>query len=172
MSDLFLAYDRWGGLVTILCGIYACLLAYGYLPRNPKDPEAHRLWQKKFGGMLQVLGPLIVLGGVFTLITGLSTTPPNPAVKRVFSKFANANEERASRGTSLQSAELYLAKLKSIDLTEAPDDLRKAVTDYTKALAEGLAALKNGKPTKAADEKLMTAKTRLEEIEADNRKDR
>jgi hypothetical protein len=39
MNEIFMAYDRWGGLITMLCGAYATLLAYGYLPRKPKDPE-------------------------------------------------------------------------------------------------------------------------------------
>jgi hypothetical protein len=40
------------------------------LPRNPKDPERLALWRRKFGKMMTILSPLIILFGV-ALLFGL-----------------------------------------------------------------------------------------------------
>ena len=58
------------GLIPILAGIFGLLLAQGVLPRNPKDPERLALWRRKFGTMMTILCPLIVLFGV-ALLFGL-----------------------------------------------------------------------------------------------------
>jgi hypothetical protein len=61
----------WGnlqGLIPILGGIYGLLLAQGVLPRKPKDPEKMELWRRKFGGMMTVLCPLIIIFGVLQLL--------------------------------------------------------------------------------------------------------
>lgn len=55
-------------LIPILGGIYGLLMARGILPRNPKDPEKMDLWRKKFGGMMTVLCPLIILFGIAKLL--------------------------------------------------------------------------------------------------------
>ena len=68
MQAFFDFYDQWNGLGTIVCGIYATLLAYGYLPRNPKDPAKLEVWRKKFGPMMKVLSPLIIVFGTVTLV--------------------------------------------------------------------------------------------------------
>ncbi|HEY7427899.1 MAG TPA: hypothetical protein VH682_26945 [Gemmataceae bacterium] len=60
----------WGnleGLIPILGGTYGLLLARGVLPRNPKNPEKLALWRRKFGGMMTVLCPLIILFGIAQL---------------------------------------------------------------------------------------------------------
>ena len=57
----------WGnleGLIPILGGTYAILLAKGILPRNPKDRERMEPWRRKFGGMIMVLGPVVIIFGV------------------------------------------------------------------------------------------------------------
>ena len=57
----------WSGLIPIFGGIYGYLLATGYFPKNPKDPEKMELWRKEFGGMLKILCPLVVLFGIIEL---------------------------------------------------------------------------------------------------------
>jgi hypothetical protein len=62
--------NDWGniqGLIPILGGIYGLLLAQGVLPRNPSDPERMALWRRKFGGMMRVAGPLVILFGIAQL---------------------------------------------------------------------------------------------------------
>jgi hypothetical protein len=44
------------------------LLAQGILPRKPKDPEKMELWRRKFGGIMTVLSPLLILFGVLQLL--------------------------------------------------------------------------------------------------------
>jgi hypothetical protein len=63
--------SNWGnlqGLIPILCGIYGLLLAQGVLPRHPKDPERLALWRRKFGGMMKVLCPIVILFGIAQLL--------------------------------------------------------------------------------------------------------
>lgn len=57
----------WGnleGLIPIFGGIYGLLMAKGVLPRHPKDPEKMALWRRKFGGMMTVLCPFLILFGL------------------------------------------------------------------------------------------------------------
>ena len=58
------------GLIPILAGIFGLLFAQGVLPRNPKDPERLALWRRKFGTMMTILCPLIILFGL-ALLFGL-----------------------------------------------------------------------------------------------------
>ena len=61
----------WGnlqGLISILGGILGYLYANGTLPRNPKDPEKMELWRRKFGKMMKILCPILVLFGVAELL--------------------------------------------------------------------------------------------------------
>ncbi len=63
-------YDKWSGFIPILGGIYGLLMAYGVVPREPKDPEKHKLWLRKFGKMMKILCPMIILFGIFELMGG------------------------------------------------------------------------------------------------------
>ncbi len=55
------------GLISIFGGIYGYLLAIGYLPKNPKDPEKMELWRKKFGGLMKKISPFLVFFGFLQL---------------------------------------------------------------------------------------------------------
>jgi hypothetical protein len=57
-----------GGLIPILVGIYGLLLAYRVLPRRPKNPEKMELWHRKFGKLLKVLSPLLIVYGLLQLL--------------------------------------------------------------------------------------------------------
>lgn len=61
-------YDKWNGLIPLLGGTYGLLLAYRVVPRNPKDPEKMELWHRKFGKMMKVLSPCVILLGVLELL--------------------------------------------------------------------------------------------------------
>jgi hypothetical protein len=60
--------DKLSGIVFVLGGIYALLLAYRVLPANPKDPERAELWHRKFGKMVKVLAPIVILAGILLLL--------------------------------------------------------------------------------------------------------
>lgn len=165
MNELFMLYERWNGLIMVVCGIYACLLAYGYLPRKPKDPERLHEWRRKFGPLMKVLAPCLALGGLVQLGIGLSTEPANPAARRVFHEFYRANEARSNRGTTLNSAEQFVADLKRIETTEAPAELRHALSDYISALEDGLNRLRASQATGDADTRMTDAKQRLSTLE-------
>ena len=72
MDSMFSAYDRWNGIIPVIGGIYVTLLAHGYLPRKPRDPERLALWRKKFGRMMKILGPILIVSGLVTLILNFS----------------------------------------------------------------------------------------------------
>ncbi len=55
------------GLIPIIGGIYALLLAQGVLPRKTNKPEEWALWRRKFGGFIMVAGPLLILFGIAQL---------------------------------------------------------------------------------------------------------
>lgn len=61
-------YDKWNGLIPILGGIYGLLLAYRVVPWNPKHPEKLELWHRKFGKMMKILSPLLIIFGILELL--------------------------------------------------------------------------------------------------------
>ncbi len=61
-------YDKLSGLIPILGGIYGLLLAYRVVPREPKDPEKMELWHRKFGKMMKILSPCLIVFGILELL--------------------------------------------------------------------------------------------------------
>src|SRR5689334_19400298 len=76
MDILLSAYNRWNGIIPLFGGIYATLLAFGYLPRRSKNPEKLAVWMKRWGPIIRVLGPVVILSGVITLVSGLTQQDP------------------------------------------------------------------------------------------------
>ena len=56
------------GLIPIICGICAYLVANGTLPRNPKEPEKMELWRRKHSRTMKILSPIIIVFGILQLI--------------------------------------------------------------------------------------------------------
>jgi hypothetical protein len=54
---------NWGGLILIAGGIYALLGAFRVI-RLSKNPEANELWLRKYGPMMKILSPLVILFGL------------------------------------------------------------------------------------------------------------
>jgi hypothetical protein len=52
----------------MLGGIYGFLLANGTLPKNPRDPLKMELWRKKFGKMMRIVCPFLVVFGILQLV--------------------------------------------------------------------------------------------------------
>jgi len=65
MPDL---YGICGGLFGIIVGIYGLLLAYRVVPRNPKDPEKMELWHRKFGKIMKIVSPCLIIFGILRLL--------------------------------------------------------------------------------------------------------
>ena len=59
---------RWdfSGLIPIALGTYVLLAVFRVI-RLSKNQEANELWLRKFGRMMKILGPIIVLGGLLQL---------------------------------------------------------------------------------------------------------
>lgn len=51
------------GLVMIAGGLYALLAALRVVPVS-KNPEANELWLRKFGPMIKIIGPIVILFGL------------------------------------------------------------------------------------------------------------
>lgn len=64
---MFEFFDRWQGIIVVLGGIYAFLIAYRILPRNLKNSEKVELWHRKFGKMMKILSPIIIIFGILLL---------------------------------------------------------------------------------------------------------
>ena len=62
------SHDMWSGLFGIIAGIYGLLLAYRVLPRNPKDPEKMELWHRKFGKIMKIVSPCLIVFGILKLL--------------------------------------------------------------------------------------------------------
>jgi len=56
-----------GGLIPIAGGIYGLLVVYR-LVQVSKNPEANELWLRKFGPLVKILSPLVVLFGIAQLL--------------------------------------------------------------------------------------------------------
>ena len=61
-------YDKWSSLIPLLGGIYGLLMAYRVVPRKPKDPEKMELWHRKFGEMMKIICPCMIVYGVLGLV--------------------------------------------------------------------------------------------------------
>jgi hypothetical protein len=59
------------GLIPFLGGIYCYLLAIGVLPRHAKEKERWAEWRVRFGPMIKILAPLLVLFGALELIADI-----------------------------------------------------------------------------------------------------
>jgi hypothetical protein len=59
-------FSSFEGFIPLLGGIAVTLLAYGYL--KPKDSEQFASWQKRFGPMMRVVGPLTIIYGLFLFV--------------------------------------------------------------------------------------------------------
>ncbi|MHC4084190.1 MAG: hypothetical protein ACYSWZ_05360 [Planctomycetota bacterium] len=56
------------GIVPVLGGIYGTLIAYRIIPMNRKEPEKEDLWHKRFGTMMKILSPLVILFGILAIL--------------------------------------------------------------------------------------------------------
>ena len=54
------------GLIPIAGGMYGLLVAYGKVQAS-KNPEQNEVWRRKFGTMIKILSPLIILFGLAQL---------------------------------------------------------------------------------------------------------
>jgi hypothetical protein len=52
------------GLIPILGGVYGLLLANGVLQMHPKDTRRSEEWRRKYGRMMMVAGPILIVVGL------------------------------------------------------------------------------------------------------------
>ena len=56
------------GLIPIVGGMVVYLMGTGAIPPNPKDPAQLEAWRQKYGKLIKILGPVVILFGVLQLI--------------------------------------------------------------------------------------------------------
>lgn len=56
------------GLIPLMGGLYGWLLATGKVPAKPKDPEKMAQWRQRFGPVLKVISPLVIVYGLLLLV--------------------------------------------------------------------------------------------------------
>jgi len=49
MDTIYPFFYQWKGAMIAIGGIYWTLVAYGYWPRNPENPERLRTWRENYG---------------------------------------------------------------------------------------------------------------------------
>ncbi len=54
------------GLIPLVGGVYCMLVAFRVV-RVSKNPEANELWLRKFGTLMKILGPIVILYGLAQL---------------------------------------------------------------------------------------------------------
>ena len=55
------------GLIAVAGGIYGLLAAFGIV-RVSKSPPANEVWLRKFGSMMKIVSPLVILFGLAELL--------------------------------------------------------------------------------------------------------
>lgn len=55
------------GLIPFSIGTYMLLLANGFLPQNPKHQLKTEHWRQKYGGMIKVISPFLIIWGTFQM---------------------------------------------------------------------------------------------------------
>jgi hypothetical protein len=54
------------GLIPLLGGVYCLLVAFRVV-RASKNPDSNELWLRKYGTLMKILGPIIILFGLAEL---------------------------------------------------------------------------------------------------------
>ncbi len=67
-------YDKFSGIIPVLGGIYGLLLAYGKIKVKPEKEEKMKIWRRKFGKMMKILCPILIIFGLFELYSGLTSS--------------------------------------------------------------------------------------------------
>jgi len=62
-------YDRWSGFIPVVGGIYALLMVYRKIRVKEEHREKFELWHRKFGLLLKILSPIIIIYGCWELIS-------------------------------------------------------------------------------------------------------
>lgn len=60
--------DRLLGIIPILGGVYGVLIAYRVIPINRKDPQKAKLWHERFGTMMKILSPIVIISGILIVL--------------------------------------------------------------------------------------------------------
>ena len=55
------------GLIFVAAGIFALLVASGVVHAS-KNPDANEVWRRKYGPMMKILGPVLILFGLVELL--------------------------------------------------------------------------------------------------------
>jgi hypothetical protein len=140
METLFELYDRWHGLLTIVCGAYASLLAYGYLPRKPKDPVRLEVWRRRFGPTMKLLSPLIILFGTVTLVSALLTDDSIAAKVQELNRIAPKMVDKVTRFDRATSGPGQLITFDHTVMNITADQVSLELwAKYTKELRRNLA---------------------------------
>lgn len=63
------------GAIPFFGGIYATLLGFRVLGKKPGVSPKYDEWHRRFGGLMKILGPLLVLFGLFLWISGIARIP-------------------------------------------------------------------------------------------------
>jgi hypothetical protein len=63
------------GAIPLLGGLYGTLIGHRIIGKQPGEDYKYDLWHKQFGTMLKLLGPFMVLFGLFLMARGFVGVP-------------------------------------------------------------------------------------------------
>lgn len=60
------------GAIPILGGIWGTLAGYRFIGKQPGESPKHDDWHRRFGPMMRIVGPLLIVFGLFQMARGLA----------------------------------------------------------------------------------------------------
>jgi hypothetical protein len=79
----------------------------------------------------------------------------------VAAEFVAANDQLQKSPPGVARAELFVKRLKAIDVEYAPPEMKQALQDYISGMEQGLEAMKAGRNTSQYDAEVADAKQRM-----------
>lgn len=55
------------GFIPITVGVYTLLMAYKVIPRNPNNSKKWEEWDNRYGKLIKIVAPLLILFGILQL---------------------------------------------------------------------------------------------------------
>ncbi len=59
---------KWRGVFSIIIGIYLLLVAFRVISLPSKNLEKKKIWHQKFGFLIKILSPFIIVLGIVQLL--------------------------------------------------------------------------------------------------------
>ena len=151
------------GLIPIGCGVYSTLLAHRIIPLK-SSPERTELWHRKFGRMMKILGPFLVVFGLVQLsgVLDSGNTRSKKYNSPCYPEVSAAADQLSKGPPGMERYRNFIGSLKVLaSHTDTPPDLKQALNDYITSTEEGVDAMQAGRDLKPYNDRMTDAKKRI-----------